>query len=83
MAYSIELDCPPGSPRPGDLFPIVIEDTGLSEEDFSEPSMLFGNWCWVLNEDPKKEQIFQNMREVIKERVVGLYNEGAIRYGSW
>jgi hypothetical protein len=27
--YSIELDCPPGFPRPSDLLPHVISETGL------------------------------------------------------
>ena len=47
--YKIELDCPPGSPRPDDLLPIVIEGTGLTMEDFTCTSRLFGNWTFELN----------------------------------
>lgn len=44
----IELDCGPGSPRPGDLLPEVLEGTGLPVR---EPvSTFFGNWTWVYKD---------------------------------
>lgn len=80
---SIELDCQPGYPRPGDLFPSVISDTGLEPEDFTNTSKLFGNWTWHLTNAAKSE-LFESVRyTVIKERVSALYERGLIRYGSW
>jgi len=33
MVKTIELDCPPGQPRPGDLIDGVIEGTGLPKKE--------------------------------------------------
>ena len=80
---TIELDCAPGLPRPGDLFPGVIKGTGLKPSDFNCVSKLFGNWMWVLS-NPDKSDLFQKVRySTIKERVHALYHAGYIRYGSW
>jgi hypothetical protein len=81
--HTIELDCPPGFPRPGDLIGGVLEGTGLTLEDHFEEDVpkSFGNWTYVL----KKEYIslYEEARPKIKERVHDLYNRGRIRYGSW
>lgn len=80
---SIELDCPPGNPRPGDLFPGVLRGTGLTPSDFALTSKLFGNWTWHLT-NPAKSDLFEEVRYTsIKERVEALYHAGCIRYGSW
>lgn len=80
---TIELDCPPGLPRPGDLFPSVIHDTGLTEDDFTITSKLFGEWTWLLTNTDKSE-LFERVRgTTIKARVTSLYESGLIRYGSW
>jgi hypothetical protein len=77
--YTIELDCPPGGLRPGDLLPDVLKDTGVV---LGKPvAMFFGNWEWVIPED--QEPAFEAHRSVIAERIKALYNSGAIRYGSW
>jgi hypothetical protein len=81
--YSIELDCQPGSPRPSDLFPGVIDGLGLDEEDFDNVSRFFGNWVWILKEDIGKDETFTKVKPILKERVETLYGAGAIRYGSW
>ena len=43
---TIEIGCPPGNTRPGDLLPKVIEGTGL--EVRSPTTMSFGDWEWEL-----------------------------------
>jgi hypothetical protein len=83
MSYSIELDCSPGSPRPDTLITGVLEGTGLTTEDFKEPSTWFGNWTYHLKSEPHLEDKYEEAREVIKERVTDLYQRGRIRYGSW
>jgi hypothetical protein len=81
--YSIELDCPPGYPRPGDLLPRVLEGTGLSPENFHNTGRLFGNWTFELPDGQNKNEVYEKARDTIKQRITELYNSGAIRYGSW
>jgi len=44
VMQTIELDCAPGFPRPGDLIGGVISGLGLEARD--PASMFFGNWAW-------------------------------------
>lgn len=77
---SIELDCPPGYPRPGDLIEGVIKDLGLPWP--KEPTMMFfGNWKWEWPEVDWEE--WKKKQPIIKERVQALFKAGTIRYGSW
>ena len=78
---TIELDAAPGATRPGTLFHGVIEGTELTTEDFRISGTVFGNWTFVVSKD--KDELFENSKEVLKERVSDLYNSGRIRYGSW
>jgi hypothetical protein len=66
----IELDCPPGFPRPGDLIEGVIA-----------VSRCFGNWTWDYGDIPEARWLV--IQPVIKERITALYHAGKIRYGSW
>lgn len=79
MQQTIDLDCAPGSPRPGDLIAGVIEGTGLPAR---EPvSKFFGNWTWNYND--QSEELWLKARVILKKRITKLYNSGVIRYGSW
>jgi hypothetical protein len=80
---SIVIDCPPGRPRPDQLFPLILKDTGLEPEDFDLVSRLFGEFRWELREDPSKEQVYSEKRQVFKKRLTVLYRRGTIRYTSW
>ena len=76
---TIELDCAPGYPRPGDLIEGVIKDTGLPQRE--TVSRLFGEWTWDYSDiDPK---VWLTAKPILKERITKLYNDGLIRYGSW
>lgn len=78
---SIELDCPPGDPRPSDLLPGVLDGTGVVL-DLQEPSgAFFGCWEWVI--PPDQLGAYNANRDLIKSRVEALYRSGHIRYGSW
>ena len=82
--FSIELDCPPGTPRPNDLIAGVLAETGFEVEDFETGPPFFGHQVWILKESADKDALFTAIRrEVIKDRVVKLYNDGIIRYGTW
>jgi hypothetical protein len=76
---SIELDCPPGSPRPGDLIEGVIEGLGLDQK---EPIFrIFGNWKWDYSEvEPDR---WEKVKPTLAGRIQELYQAGLIRYGSW
>ena len=80
MQKTIELDCPPGNPRPGYLIAGVIKDTGLKEKD--PHSTMFGNWTWVYTDDVTDEQ-WEHIAETLELRIHALYKRGLIRYGSW
>lgn len=76
---TIELDCAPGTPRPGDLIGGVLEGTGL---EAGEPvSTFFGNWTWEF--DVSQERWEGEVQPVIRPRIEELYHGGVIRYGSW
>ncbi len=76
---TIELDCPPGNPRPGDLIEGVIKGTGL---DSREPvGKFFGNWVWDYSDVPAN--MWTAIQPTVKGRVTALFNSGLIRYGSW
>lgn len=79
MTQTIELDCAPGSIRPGDLIAGVLKDTGIAVRP--DIGRSFGNWTWDYSDlDPV---VWQNVRPVIKARITALHERGVIRYGSW
>lgn len=82
--FSIEIDCPPGLPRPGELFPGVLKGTGLKEADFTNTSRFMGAWVWVLNEgSPDRDTKFTASKSIFKERLEELYHQGVVRYATW
>lgn len=76
---TIELDCPPGNPRPGDLIKGVIEGTGLELRE--SIGRCFGNWTWDYNDVPQEQ--WEKAKETLRKRITKLYEQGFIRYGSW
>lgn len=79
ILQTVQLDCRPGYPRPGDLIEGVIEGTGLPLRQ--ECSTFFGMWTWDYSDiDP---EVWVEAQQIMKERVVALHEAGAIRYGSW
>ncbi len=79
---SIELDCPPGSPRPSDLIEGVLKDTGLVVEDFNTSAPFFGNQSWILKIG-SKDALFTSLKPVFEKRLQELYAAGIARYVSW
>lgn len=76
---TIELDCAPGTPRPGDLIAGVIKGTGLPRRE--TVSRLFGSWEWNYSDIPKAKWL--KVQPILEERIKTLYHAGVIRYGSW
>jgi hypothetical protein len=82
--FSIEIDCPPGSPRPNDLFPGVLLGTGLKAGDFKNTSRFFGEYVWVLLPgDPKKDAKFTASKPLFKKRLTALHERGLVRFATW
>lgn len=79
--YTIELDCAPGWPRPGDLLPDVLAGTGITLDAEKPQSMFFGNWVWEIPQDQVLK--YEIARPTIISRIQALYGAGRIRYGSW
>jgi hypothetical protein len=76
---TIEIDCPPGALRPGDLIGGVVKGLKLPKR---EPVLrFFGNWTWDYS-DVKPDR-WKKIQPILEERITRLYNSGAIRYGSW
>jgi hypothetical protein len=76
---TIDIDCPPGHPRPGDLIDQVLSGTGLPVREAE--SRVFGNWQWNYSDiDP---EVWKAANPIIKTRLTELYNNGVIRYASW
>lgn len=76
---TIEIGCPPGNPRPGDLLPGVIEGTGLKVR--RPVSALFGDWEWDYSD--VDEETWKKAKPIVKERLSKLYDSGVVRYASW
>ena len=92
----IEIDCAPGSTRPGQYFKQILTILSTNQNQFIKSlgerllkkvpdpvSMRFGNWEWdiALNEN---EIIFsEEITNVWKEQLTQLYNCNAIRFASW
>lgn len=76
---TIELDCPPGGIRPGDLIDNVLKGTGLKAD--KPISKFFGEWTWAF--DMPREEWVANIQPLIKPRIEALYHRGVIRWGSW
>jgi hypothetical protein len=81
MAYTqtIQLDCPPGDPRPDDLIEGVIENLDLPKRDHL--GCLFGWWVWDYSDiDPEH---WKKIKPTLKRRIGALYKKGIIRAGGW
>jgi hypothetical protein len=79
MTQTIEIDCQPGYPRPGDLIEGVIKDTGLPLRD--DVSRFFGCWEWNYNDiDP---EVWNRAKPILEKRLNKLYDDGLCRYCSW
>lgn len=81
MTFTIELDCAPGYPRPDDLLPGVLKDTGVTIDPQATSVRFFGNWEWIV--PTSQEEAYAKARDTIKARITALYHSGTIRYGSW
>ena len=72
LRQEIELDCPPGDPRPNDLIEEVIKDTGLPSRESS--GILSGHALWDYSDIAP--EIWQKATPTIIQRIRELYRRG-------
>lgn len=82
MEGTIELDCKPGYPRPGDLILEIVKGTLLEGKllPYNTASRDWGNWTWKFE---MTDEEYNKTQPILKQRISGLHAEGIIRYGSW
>lgn len=78
---TIELDCAPGMPRPDSLIGGVVKGTALEGKLGETVSRVFGCWTWDFSS--VSDEDWQAAQAVVKPRIVALYQQNRIRYGSW
>ena len=84
----IEIDCPPGSPRPGDIANQVgmkwnsrrFNDTAAKDGEFENTTRLFGAWGFERLYTSKEEA--EKDCDTFAEKLKALY-PGSIRYAGW
>jgi len=81
VRLEIGLGCPPGSPRPSDLLPGVLEGTGVRIDPTETTSRFFGDWTWAVPSD--QVEAYEASRDEIASRIQHLYEDGRIRWGQW
>jgi hypothetical protein len=92
----IEIDCAPGSSRPGQHFIQIltiiskndnqyISNLGkrLLEKNMEPESKKFGNWEWTIPLNNDEILFSEEITEIWKTQLINLYNSSAIRYASW
>ena len=81
---SIQIDCPPGEPRPPEVFASVIKDTGLTPEDFEDDGLtIFGCREYLVRADPESISRYVHARRTIGERLNMMYECGIVRGVMW
>ena len=89
--HYLVIDCAPNKMRPNDILKMIImdgqeendivEEDGLSEDDFHIMSVKFGEWKFGVYKD--KEQVFEENLSILISHLTSLYNSNIIRYAEW
>lgn len=78
--HTVEIDCPPGLPRPGDLIGHVLEGTGLEPDSWSA-TPFFGHATWTFSKVTCEE--WAKAQPTTSKRLKALYHAGTVRYATW
>lgn len=77
---SLQIDCPPGIPRPEDVFQIIISDSALTENYFQDSgNTIFGCREYLVKPDTDSVTIYLKDRSKVGKRLDILKNIGIIR----
>lgn len=77
--YEITIDCAPMTPRPDAYIDGVIKDTGLTNPVCR--SKLLGSWVFTCDMPDSLSE--EAVDAAVTQRLVALYDSGAIRYADW
>lgn len=81
---SIQIDCPPGGPRPPEVFASTIEGTGLMPDDFEDSgSTIFGCREYLVRANAQSIRRYVATRQTIGERLSSMYERGIVRGVTW
>ena len=80
---SIELNCPPGNPRPWELFDLVVYLTEVRPGDFETSQPVFGRQEFLVKPDVDSVERYLRSRAIIKSRLQECYELGLVRGASW
>lgn len=75
---TIEIKCK-SDYRPGDLIEKILEGTGL--EVRKPVSTVLDQWEWDYSD--VEEDRWRKANELIRHRIIDLYQKNIIEYGSW
>ncbi|MBU0661698.1 hypothetical protein KKG22_06025 [Patescibacteria group bacterium] len=77
---SIQIDCPPGEPRPPEVFASTIKDTGLTPEDFEDEGLtVFGCREYLVKADHDSISRYIHARSTIGEHLKMMHERGIVR----
>lgn len=81
---AIGIDCPPGEPRPSDVFSSAIDGTGLTVADFIDPGPpSFGCAQYLVKANEESIKRYLEAREVVGKRLKKTYEQGIARGVFW
>jgi len=77
--WRLEIDCEPGSLRPGALLPGVLEGLGVEKDPEDTVYRFLGNWCWEFQ---TSHETWEKVSDTGMFRISKLYVEKKIRWGA-
>jgi hypothetical protein len=80
---SIEMNCPPGNPRPDELFDLVVYLTELRPDDFETSEITFGRQEFLVRPAADSVKRYLRSRRSIESRLRECYQHGLVRGASW
>jgi hypothetical protein len=75
--YIIIISYEPNNKIPKNIFKYILDDTGLSNDDFVNTQEKSGKWVLYLR---NKEDLFLQKINIIVDKLKEFYDNGDIRY---
>jgi len=80
---SIEMNCPPGNPRPWELLDLVFYLTELHPDDFETSGVMFGRQEFLVKPTADAVERYLRSRPTINSRLLECYEHGLVRGATW
>jgi len=78
---TIEIDCPPGEPRPDFFMDTIIARSGLNIKCPETSHRCFGEWGWDFSH--LDVTTWGVLKATAREYLTEAHNQGLIRYAGW